>query len=145
MDLQQMQLCGQINFGDMVNVFRHGFLTMQHDFNTFAPTQGSILFGTVNGAIGEKLFQQIQFFQKSFSGLVTQVPQEFYEFLMALGSRLVKVIESVGNINHYIWRSFETEMGSRPYKNFIDGDLVESFLDLPRETMQKVCLGLQVR
>jgi DNA damage-binding protein 1 len=51
-DRQQMQECGQFHLGDMVNVFRHGSLTMQHVFETSVPTQGCILFGTVNGAIG---------------------------------------------------------------------------------------------
>lgn len=77
-------------------------------------------------------------------GLVTQVPQEFYDFLHTLESRLVNVIKSVGKIDHSFWRSFNTDMKTEPCENFIDGDLVESFLDLPRETMQKVCVGLQV-
>jgi CPSF A subunit region len=51
-DRQQMQECGQFHLGDMINVFRHGSLTMQHVFETSVPTQGCILFGTVNGAIG---------------------------------------------------------------------------------------------
>jgi len=75
---------------------------------------------------------------------VTQVPQEFYEFLTALESRLVSVIKSVGKIEHSFWRSFSTDMKTEPCENFIDGDLIESFLDLPRETMQKVCVTLQV-
>ena len=79
-----------------------------------------------------------------YKGLVTQVPTEFYDFLNSLESRLVSVIKSVGKIDHSFWRSFNTDMKTEPCENFIDGDLVESFLDLPRETMQKVCVGLQV-
>jgi hypothetical protein len=51
-DRQQMQEIGQFHLGDMVNVFRHGSLIMQHVFETSVPTQGCVLFGTVNGAIG---------------------------------------------------------------------------------------------
>ncbi|XP_059472612.1 DNA damage-binding protein 1 [Neocloeon triangulifer] len=126
-DRQQMIECGLFHVGDMVNVFRHGSLTMQHVFETSVPTHGCILYGTVNGSIG----------------LVTQVPQEFYEFLSALQSRLVTAIKSVGKIDHSFWRSFNNEVKMEPSENFIDGDLIESFLDLPRETMQKVCTGLQ--
>lgn len=49
---QQMQSVGQFHLGDMVNVFRHGSLVMQHVGETSTPTQGCVLFGTVSGAIG---------------------------------------------------------------------------------------------
>ncbi|XP_065339552.1 DNA damage-binding protein 1 [Cloeon dipterum] len=126
-DRQQMIECGQFHVGDMVNVFRHGSLTMQHVFETSVPTQGCILFGTVSGSIG----------------LVTQVPSEFYDFLLALQRNLVTAIKSVGKIEHSFWRSFSTDTKTEPCENFIDGDLIESFLDLPRDTMQRVSVGLQ--
>jgi len=49
-----MQSVGQFHLGDMVNVFRHGSLVMQHVGETSTPTQGCVLFGTVNGAIGKR-------------------------------------------------------------------------------------------
>lgn len=49
---QQMQEVGQFHLGDMVNVFRHGSLVMQHVGESSTPTQGCVLFGTVSGAIG---------------------------------------------------------------------------------------------
>lgn len=50
---QQMQEIGHFHLGDHVNVFRHGSLVMQHSGDTTTPTHGCILFGTVNGAIGD--------------------------------------------------------------------------------------------
>jgi DNA damage-binding protein 1 len=50
---QQMQEVGQVHLGDMVNVFRHGSLVMQHIGETSTPTQGCVLYGTVSGAIGK--------------------------------------------------------------------------------------------
>lgn len=50
---QQMQEIGHFHLGDLVNVFRHGSLVMQHSGDTTTPTHGCILFGTVNGAIGD--------------------------------------------------------------------------------------------
>lgn len=47
-----MQEVGQFHLGDMVNVFRHGSLVMQHVGESSTPTQGCVLFGTVSGAIG---------------------------------------------------------------------------------------------
>jgi len=50
---QQLTEVGRFHIGDMVNVFRHGSLVMDHAAETLAtPTQGCVLFGTVHGAIG---------------------------------------------------------------------------------------------
>lgn len=54
-----MQEVGQFHLGDMVNVFRHGSLVMQHVGESSTPTQGCVLFGTVSGAIGLFLFTSI--------------------------------------------------------------------------------------
>ena len=72
--------------------------------------------GTVGGAIG----------------LVTQLPQDFYEFLQELQTRLSKVIKSIGRIDHSNWRSFSSDKKDEACEGFIDGDLIESFLDLNR-------------
>nr|CAD7197866.1 unnamed protein product [Timema douglasi] len=123
---QQMQEVGQFHLGDMVNVFRHGSLVMQHIGETSTPTQGCVLFGTVSGAIG----------------LVTQIPADFYEFLHELEEKLTHVIKSVGKIDHSAWRSFHTDIKTEPSEGFIDGDLVESFLDLSHDKMKEVATGL---
>jgi DNA damage-binding protein 1 len=43
------------------------------------------------------------------------------------------VVKGVGGVDHAAWRSFRDERRSEPGRNFIDGDLVESFLDLAPE------------
>ena len=43
---------GRFHLGDGVNVFRHGSLVMQGVPETSAATQGCVLYGTVNGALG---------------------------------------------------------------------------------------------
>lgn len=125
---QQMQEVGQFHLGDMVNTFRHGSLVMQHLGESSTPTQGCVLFGTVSGAIG----------------LVTQIPAAFYEFLRSLEDKLTTVIKSVGKIEHSFWRSFNTEHKMEMCEGFIDGDLIESFLDLNHEKMSEVAAGLSV-
>ena len=45
---------------------------------------------------------------------------------------------------HCSWRSFHNERKTEPAAGFIDGDLIESYLDLSREKMQDVAQGLQV-
>lgn len=125
---QQMPEISQFHLGDMANVFRHGSLVMQNLGERSTPTQGCVLYGTVSGAIG----------------LVTQIPQDFYDMLHILEERLTHTIKSVGKIDHSFWRSFHTDMKTEPCEGFIDGDLVESFLDLSREKMQETVCGLEV-
>ncbi len=42
------------------------------------------------------------------------------------------------------WRCFSNERRTEPAIGFVDGDLIESFLDLPRSKMEEVTSGLQV-
>lgn len=49
----------------MINVFRRGSLVMQQAGESGPPIQGSILFGTVQGAIG----------------LIAQLPESYFKFL----------------------------------------------------------------
>lgn len=141
---------GQIHVGDMINVFSHGSLVMQNLGDTTTPHTGSVLYGTVHGAIGNLLVDVFFFIERlpsshfSNSGLVTQLPQEFYEFLKDIQRRLCHTIKSVGKIEHDYWRSFHNERKTEPMEGFIDGDLIESFLDLSRPKMAEVVQGLQI-
>ncbi|CAL1299313.1 unnamed protein product [Larinioides sclopetarius] len=125
-DRQHLQEVGHFHLGEMINVFRHGSLVMQHPGEITTPTQGSVLYGTVNGCIG----------------LVTQLPEEYFTFLSEVQTRLTKVIKSVGKIPHSFYRAFSTERKQEPSSGFIDGDLIESFLDLRRDQMEAVVQGI---
>lgn len=125
---QQMPEVAQFHLGDMVNVFRHGSLVMQNVGERTTPNTGCILYGTVSGAIG----------------LVTQIPANFYEILRSLEERLTQTIKSVGKIEHSAYRSYNTDMKLEVCEGFIDGDLVESFLDLKREKMIETIAGLEI-
>ncbi|XP_031549547.1 DNA damage-binding protein 1-like [Actinia tenebrosa] len=122
-----LQDAGQYHLGEFVNVFRHGSLVMEHLGESSTPFQGSILYGTVNGRIG----------------IVGQLSKDLFEFLLQVQKKLTKVIKSVGKIDHSFWRSFSNERKTEPANGFIDGDLIESFLDLPRAKMKEVAAGLQ--
>ncbi|CAK1553322.1 unnamed protein product [Leptosia nina] len=125
---QQMGYMGQFHLGDMVNVMRLGSLVGQHA-DTAAPVQNPATLATVNGAIC----------------LVVQLSQELYDFLHQLEERLTHTIKSVGKIPHAFWRSFNTDIKTEPAEGFIDGDLIESFLDLSREKQQEIVqMGLQI-
>ena len=53
-------------------------------------------------------------------------------------------IRSVGKIQHKDWRSFYNERKTEPMEGFIDGDLVETFLDLDRPIMEDIVSGMQM-
>ncbi|XP_016371823.1 DNA damage-binding protein 1 [Sinocyclocheilus rhinocerous] len=139
---QHLQEVGLFHLGEFVNVFSHGSLVLQNLGESSTPTQGSVLFGTVNGMIG----------------LVTSLSEGWYSLLLDLQNRLNKVIKSVGKIEHSLypsaavrdsltsatWRSFHTERKTEQATGFIDGDLIESFLDLGRAKMQEVVSTLQM-
>ena len=42
------------------------------------------------------------------------------------------------------FRSFATEHKTKAFAGFIDGDLVEKFLDLPRSQMEEITKGIKV-
>lgn len=57
---------------------------------------------------------------------------------------LGEVIKAVGKIDHKFWRSFNTDVKCEPSESFIDGDLIESFLDLPQRDMEAVAQSFKV-
>lgn len=118
----------RFHLGDTVNVFRHGSLVMQNVGERTTPINGCVLYGTCNGAIG----------------IVTQIPQDFYDFLHGLEERLKKIIKSVGKIDHTYYRNYQINAKVEPSEGFIDGDLIESFLDLSRDKMHEAVNGLEV-
>jgi DNA damage-binding protein 1 len=45
-------------------------------------------------------------------------------------------------LSHDEWRSYRAELRREPAKGFIDGDLVEQFLDLPSDQAAAVVTGM---
>lgn len=72
------------------------------------------------------------------------MPADFFNFLLDVQNRMTKIVKPVGKIEHEFWRSFSTERKTEPASGFIDGDLIESFLDLKRDSMLRVVEGLMV-
>jgi len=61
-----------------------------------------------------------------------------------LQEKLSEVIKAVGKIEHRVWRSFSTDLKREPSESFIDGDLIESFLDLSQKDMELVAQSFHV-
>lgn len=123
----KLEVVGEYHLGEFVNLFRHGSLVMRlpDSESSQIPT---VIFGTVNGVIG----------------VIASLPQEQYQFLEKLQMNLVKVIKGVGGLSHEQWRSFSNERKTVDAKNFLDGDLIESFLDLSRNRMDEIATAMAV-
>lgn len=110
----RLETVGRFHTGEFVNRLRPGSLVMRLPDSELGdvPTH---LYGGVSGSVG----------------LIASLPRELYELLAALQDGLKKVIRGVGGFEWEAWRRFKDERRSEPATNFIDGDLVEQFLDLP--------------
>lgn len=72
------------------------------------------LFGTVDGTLGS----------------VLGMDQRTLTFFTALVRAMAQVVRPVGGLSHDRLRAYRNDMGSQPHRGFVDGDMVESFLDL---------------
>ncbi len=79
-----------------------------------------------------------------YIGLLIQLPSTLYQLLLSLQSALAEFVPSVGKIDHSTWRSFESDGRSNTSSGFIDGDLIETYLDLPKTVQSDLIKGLHV-
>ncbi|KAJ8467238.1 hypothetical protein OPV22_029790 [Ensete ventricosum] len=123
----RLEVVGEYHLGEFVNRFRHGSLVMRLP-DSEAGHIPTVIFGTINGVIG----------------VVASLPHDQYVFLEKLQANLVKVIKGVGGLSHEQWRSFNNEKKTVDARNFLDGDLIESFLDLSRSRMDEIASSMAV-
>ncbi|CAN0877348.1 DNA damage-binding protein 1a [Linum grandiflorum] len=123
----RLEVVGEYHLGEFVNRFRHGSLVMRLPDSDVGQIPTAI-FGTINGVIG----------------VIASLPHDQYQFLEKLQTNLRKVIKGVGGLSHEQWRSFNNEKRTADAKNFLDGDLIESFLDLSKIKMDEVSKGMGV-
>ncbi|KAK0579839.1 hypothetical protein LWI29_032279 [Acer saccharum] len=123
----RLEVVGEYHLGEFVNRFRHGSLVMRLPDSDVGQIP-TVIFGTINGVIG----------------VIASLPHEQYLFLEKLQTNLRKVIKGVGGLNHEQWRSFNNEKKTVDAKNFLDGDLIESFLDLNRIRMDEISKAMSV-
>jgi DNA damage-binding protein 1 len=132
--------------GEQINVFCHGTLSNRPaeqaenglvvaqsgasiasvvDVETpqFSGSRGqSILFGTCSGAIG----------------CILTIDEATFKFVSALEKCIQSVVHGIGGLSHVEWRSFVNDRKYGSKLNFVDGDLVEMFLELSVSDMAKV-------
>lgn len=123
----RLEVVGEYHLGEFVNRFQHGSLVMRLPDSDVGKIP-TIIFGTVNGVIG----------------VIASLPQDQYVFMERLQTNLRKVIKGVGGLSHEQWRSFYSEKKTVDSRNFLDGDLIESFLDLGRSRMEEISKVMSV-
>lgn len=127
-DRQQMEAVGLFHLGDTVNVCLPGSLVVQHPSERSIDIKRTTLFGTVGGVIG----------------LVMTIDEPLFRKLETIQNCLCRVVKSVGSIDHKEWRAFQGNKSTQPAMGFIDGDLVETFLDLKLDQMEYVAQAVNV-
>lgn len=126
-DRSRLDVVGEFHLGEFVNRFRRGSLAMQVTEMGVAPLP-TLLFATVNGVLG----------------VLATLPPDDYALLSKVQTNLARVVHGVGGLSHQKWREFRTERKTQDATNFIDGDLIETFLSLDRFKMEKVVEGIDV-
>ncbi|XP_047333166.1 DNA damage-binding protein 1-like [Impatiens glandulifera] len=122
----RLEVVGEYHLGEFINRFRQGSLVMQSPDSEMGQIP-TVIFGTVNGVIG----------------IIASLNHEQYVFFEKLQSNMRKVIKGVGGLSHEQWRSFY-EKKTVDARNFLDGDLIESFLDLGRGRMEEISMSMSV-
>ncbi|KAJ1922112.1 DNA damage-binding protein 1a [Tieghemiomyces parasiticus] len=120
----QLATTGLFHLGDFVNRFRPGALVMNLP-DSHPVAQPRLLFGTVNGAIG----------------VVATLDEARFRTLAQVERNLARVIRPVGGFPHDTWRRFANTQRAVADHGFIDGDLMEQFLDLSLSDMEAVVRG----
>lgn len=71
-------------------------------------------------------------------GTILTLTEDNHNFLAQVQTAMTKVVRGVGGFSHEEWRSFTNGRRTSPSSKFIDGDLVESYLDMPRNKQEEV-------
>eukprot|EP00210_Caulerpa_lentillifera_P005156 g4928.t1 len=116
----RLETVGQFHLGEFVNVLREGSLVAKSGQEAFI--RPPVIFGTVNGQLG----------------LILSLMKENFEFLQQLQGAMQEIIQPLGQFSHLKFRSFSNERRTGEMQNFIDGDLIETYLDLKRNVMEQV-------
>lgn len=101
--------------------FQHGSLALPA-LGSEGSNMPTAIFVTINGMVG----------------VITPLSQEQYQILENLQMNLVKVINGIGGLSHEQWQSFSNKKYTRDAKNFIDENLIESFLKLNKNQIKEI-------
>ncbi|EOO01065.1 putative dna damage-binding protein 1 protein [Phaeoacremonium minimum UCRPA7] len=122
-DQRRMEITSEINLGEMVNRIRKIAVETSPD----AMIIPKAFLGTVEGAI------------YMFGTIAPQAQ----DLLMRFQAKLTTMVKTPGNIDFKSYRAFRNaeREGDGPFR-FLDGELLERFLDVDEEIQEEICRGL---
>ncbi|PAV57341.1 hypothetical protein WR25_13738 isoform B [Diploscapter pachys] len=106
---------GLFYLGEMVNVFRRGGLAAPLA-DSQLPFNHPLLYGTSEGSIG----------------LIVRLPDEYGLFFSQVEKLISNRQKNCMRVDHAAYRQFSVNKQVEATRGFIDGDVVESILDMPR-------------
>lgn len=118
----RLEVTGEYHLGDLVNTFKDGSLTMDLPDSEVAGLK-TCVFGTVSGALG----------------VIAQITKQQFDFLCNVQDAMREKVKTVGGLLHSHYRGFLRSSGyEKDSRNFIDGDFVESYLELSRDKQEAI-------
>ena len=123
-DNNQLEESAQYHLGDMINQFRHGEILqlillgslVLPISETERMIEPKIIYGTLNGSLG----------------IIAKISKSLIKLLVKMEKSMNIHVKPIGDLSHDKWRTFLSERGHFVLENrhFIDGDLIESYIDL---------------
>ncbi|KAF4513191.1 hypothetical protein G6O67_000493 [Ophiocordyceps sinensis] len=122
-DRRGLEVTSEMNIGEQINRMRRLHVTSSES----AVVHPKAFLGSVDGTLY----------------LYGDISPQYQDLLMTFQRRLQEYIYAPGNIQFDLWRAFRNQAreGDGPYR-FVDGEMVERFLDLDEAKQELVCEGL---
>ncbi|ORX70399.1 hypothetical protein BCR32DRAFT_297364 [Anaeromyces robustus] len=124
MDEKQLSLIGEYHLGSNINQIKKAKLVTDRTESNVITTN-ELVFITTDGSIG----------------IIAQLKEDIFNILKSFEENILKIINNVGEFPYYKWRSSSLSSDESNSMGFIDGDVIETFLELDRESMQKIANG----
>ncbi|KAF4126505.1 DNA damage-binding protein 1 [Geosmithia morbida] len=122
-DRRRLELISDMNIGEQINRIRRLYLAPSDD----AVVTPKAFLGSVEGSLY----------------LYGEVSPKYQDLLISFQSNMTRCIETTGDLSFDQWRSFRNHLreGEGPFR-FLDGEMLERFLDMTESTQELVCEGL---
>ncbi|KAI8908190.1 UV-damaged DNA-binding protein 1A [Powellomyces hirtus] len=122
----RLKQCGWFHVGQGVNRIRRGALTTNLVDQEHPIGKPVLIYCTVTGGLG----------------VIASVDDKTYGILSDVQENMRLIVRGVGELRHDQWRATADMRGpERPSTGFLDGDLIEQYLDLTREHKEAVIKG----
>ncbi|KAL7749656.1 hypothetical protein RI367_004884 [Sorochytrium milnesiophthora] len=110
---RRLEVVGRFHIGELINKIRHGSIRANyHESQSIVKEQ--FVYGSVNGTIG----------------ILGTLNESDFSLLSTLAREVAAVYPSIGGLSFDAYRSFADSRKQESAHGFVDGDMVERFLDL---------------